>query len=249
MATPQPTNRSPLLPQLNPFISCLLDAFSFLNEALDEATSNPGRAFGLSRASTMHTLAALHAAANSALRFEDHPVMPTATLAEKFGTYLIIVRETGLTDGHRQVLAELSAVGDIVNNPQVAQAKPFPHPEKKNLIEFDRTPWKKISCQASHWIPAYAGCTLGLASGFLSSFFRGDCGLDAERLEILFGIHANSEDAYTTGFDEGELASLAAQRKRLMENESFLRRMTSERWLMQEADFQLTLFDGCPGYV
>ncbi|MES2707803.1 MAG: hypothetical protein V4726_14520 [Verrucomicrobiota bacterium] len=249
MASTPSQKSSLLLPQLNPFISCLLDAFIFLNEALEKAAADPGRAFALARASTMHTLAALHAAANSALRFEDHPVMPSATLAEKFATYLIILHETGLRNEDIVVLQELEIVGSIVNNPQVAQAKHFPHPEKTNLIEFDRTPFKKISHQASHWIPAYAGCALGLAASFLSRFFRGDCGLDVERLEILFGFHANSADAYTTAFDEGELAALGVERRKLLENQPFIRRMTSERWLMREEDFRLTLFDGCPGYV
>lgn len=249
MTSPQPPSRSPLLPQLNPFISCLLDAFIFLNEALEKAEADPGRAFALARASTMHTLAALHAAANSGLRFEDHPVMPTATLAEKFATYLIIVKETGLRHEDIAVLDELEIIGGIVNNPQVVQAKPFPHPEKTNLIEFDRTPLKKISHHATHWIPAYAGCALGLGCGFLSRFFREDCGLDAERLEILFGFHANSADVYTTAFDEGELATLGTERRRLLGNQNFIRRMTSERWLMKVSDFQLELFDGCPGYV
>lgn len=249
MASTPSSNRPALLPQLNPFISCLLDAFIFLNEALEKAAADPGRAFALARASTMHTLASLHAAANAALRFEDHPMMPTATLAEKYATYLIILHETGLRNEDTAILHELEVVGFIVNNPQVAQAKPFPHPEKNNLIEFERTPLKKFSHQASHWIPAYAGCALGLACSFLSRFFRTECGLDVERLEILFGFHAHSPDAYTTAFDESELAALGAERRKLLENQAFIRRMTSERWMMREEDFQLTLFDGCPGYV
>lgn len=249
MASPQPQSRSPLLPQLNPFIPCLLDAFVFLNEALSRAEENPGRAFGLARASTMHTIAALHAAVNSALRFEDQPLTPNATLAEKYDTYLIILKETGLREEDIAVLSELEIVSGIVNNPQVAQARIFYHPEKTNLVEFERTPLKKISHQASHWIPAYAGCVLGLAASFLSRFFLEDCGLDVERLEILFGIHANSENSYTTGFDESELAALAAERKKLMMNQAFIRRMTSDRWRMRVSDFRLPLFDGCPGYV
>ena len=249
MASPQSPSRSPLLPQLNPFIPCLLDAFIFMNESLEKAEADPGRAFGMARSSTMHTLAALQAAANSALRFEDHPMMPASTLAEKFSTYLIILKKTELGNRDTVVLQELEAVGLIVNNPQVVQARHFPHPEKTNLIEFNRTPLKKISHHAGHWIPAYAGCALGLASSFLSRFFREECGLDAERLEILFGIHANSPDAYTTGFDEAELAALAFERRKLLSNQRFIRRMTSERWLMREADFQLTLFDGCPGFA
>ena len=103
--------------------------------------------------------------------------------------------ETAVSDQDVKILDELERVGGIVNSPQVATAKHFPHPEKTNLIEFERTPLKKISHQSSHRVPAYAGCTLGLAAAFLSRFFREDCELDAERLEILFGIHANSDNA------------------------------------------------------
>jgi hypothetical protein len=248
MESRQPQSHSQLLPQINPFISYLLDAFVFLNEALGQAEADPGRAFALARASTMHTVAALQAASSACLRSEDQTWEPHATLAEKFDRYLGILKNKGLKDADIAVLHELEVVGSIVNNPQVAQARHFPHPEKTNLIEFDRTPLKKISHQASHWIPAYAGCTLGLASEFLSRFFREECGLDAERLEILFGIHANSSEVYTTGFDEGELSALSAARQKLLSNQPFLRRMTSERWMMKASDFQLTLFDGCPGY-
>lgn len=249
MASQQTSPSTHLLPQLNPFISLLLDAYVFLNEALSKAGDDPGRAFALARASTMHTIAAVQAAANSALRFEDQPLMTTATLAEKFGTYLLIIQQTGLTHSDIAVLEELEAIGEVLNNPQVAQAKHFDHPEKSNLIEFDRTPLKKISHHSSHWIPAYAACTLGLASSFLSRFFRSNCGMDCERLEILFGIHAHSEDVYTTAFDEGELASLNEESRKLLENLPFLNRMKSERWLMQESDFKLSLFEGCPGFT
>ena len=175
--------------------------------------------------------------------------MPEASLSEKFSLYRIILNETAVSYDDVMILDELERIGVIVNSPQVATAKHFPHPEKSNLIEFERTPIKKISHQASHWVPAYAGCTLGLAAAFLSRFFRQDCELDEERLEILFGIHANSDDAYSTGFDEAELAALAAERDRLMGNRSFLDRMTSTRWLMQESDFRLLLFEGCPGFT
>lgn len=248
MATQPSQSRSPLLPQINPFISYLLDAFVFLNQALEQAEADPGRAFALARASTMHVIAATHAAANAALRSEDQPWEPHATLAEKFEKYLRIIKGFGLRDADIAILHELEIVGSVINNPQVAQARLFPHPEKTNLIEFDRTPLKKISHQAAHWIPAYAGCALGLASAFLSRYFREDCGLDIDRLEILFGIHANSEDAYVTGFDESELAALNAARRTLLANPAFLRRMTSERWRMKTEDFRLSLFEGCPGY-
>lgn len=249
MATPRSPRHSLLLPQLNPFIPCLLDAFTFLNESLESTVPNSRRGYALARASTMHTLAALHAAANSALRYEDQPMMPEARLSEKFSLYRIILNETAVSPDDVTILDELERIGVIVNSPQVATARHFPHPEKSNLIEFERTPIKKISHQASHWVPAYAGCTLGLAAAFLSRFFRQDCELDEERLEILFGIHANSDDAYSTGFDEAELAALAAERDRLMGNRSFLDRMTSTRWLMQESDFRLLLFEGCPGFT
>ncbi len=249
MAT-QPSQTSPkLLPQINPFISYLLDAYVFLNEALSQAEADPGRAFALARASTMHTIAALHAAANACLRAEDETWDPLASLAQKYDRYLNIIRSVDLDDVDIAILHELEVIGQIVNNPQVAQARAFPHPEKNNLIEFDRTALKKISHQASHWIPAYAGCALGLAASFLSRFFREDCRLDTDRLEILFGIHASSTEAYVTGFDEGELAALKTAQDTLLANVPFLRRMASERWQVKEADFRVTLFDGCPGFA
>ncbi len=249
MATQPPRRRPPLLPQINPFISCLLDSFFFLNNALEQAEADPGRAFAFARASTMHTVAALQAAANASLRSEDQSWEPAATLARKFDRYLHIIAQSGLPEADIAILHELELVGHIVNSPQVVQARAVPHPEKTNLIEFDRTPLKKISHQASHWIPAYAGCTLGLAASFLSRFYRELCGLDTDRLEILFGLHARSPDAYTTAFDESELAALAAARRALLANAPFMRRMTSERWRMKPADFELSLFDGCPGYA
>lgn len=249
MATQPSQSRTPLLPQINPFISYLLDAFVFLNSALEQAEADPGRAFAFARASTMHTVAALQAAANAGLHAEDQSWAPDHTLAQKFDRYLHIMKHTGLQDADIAVLHELELVGRIVNNPQVAQARAFPHPEKTNLIEFERTPLKKISHQASHWIPAYAGCTLGLTSSFLSRFYRIQCELDIDRLEILFGIHARCSDSYTTGFDEGELSALATARRTLLANQPFIRRLTSERWQMKASDFALPLFEGCPGYV
>ena len=98
MANPQSPRRSLLLPQLNPFIPFLLDAYTFLNESLQSPAASPRRVYALARASTMHTLAALHAAANSALRYEDQPMMPEASLSEKFSLYRIILNETAVTD-------------------------------------------------------------------------------------------------------------------------------------------------------
>jgi len=249
MATQPPERRPHLLPQINPFISYLLDAFVFLNDSLEHAEADPGRAFAFARASTMHTLAALHAAANASLHAEDQSWEPTATLAEKFDRYLQIMTREVLADADIAILHELELVSRIVNNPQVAQAHPVAHAEKSNLIEFDRTPLKKISHQAAHWIPAYAGCSLGLACAFLSRFYRLQCAFDTDRLEILFGIHACSPDSYTTAFDQGALTSLAAARCRLLANQAFMRRLSSPRWLMHPSDFALTLFDGCPGYA
>ena len=76
MSSQQSPRRSLPLPQLNPFIPCLLDAFSFLNESLEKRDGSPRRTYALARASTMHTMAALQSAANSALRYEDQPAEP-----------------------------------------------------------------------------------------------------------------------------------------------------------------------------
>jgi hypothetical protein len=239
---------SKILPRLNPFIPYLRDAYLLLNEALAQESEEPDFAGALSRSSTFHTLAAMHAAANSSLWSEDQQLYETATLAYKFEMYLRIIRGGQLDDIEIATLHELEIISQILMNPQVAQARDFPHPEKKNLIEFERTPVKKISHDASHWIPAYSGTCLGLAISFLSQYYRGRCGFDCDKIEILFGTHAYNLDRYATGFDESQLRTLRDERDTLLANDGFLELMASDRYKVQADAFALALFDGCPGF-
>jgi hypothetical protein len=239
---------SKILPRLNPFIPYLRDAYLLLNEALSHQAEQPEFAGTLSRSSTFHILAALHAAANSSLWSEDQQLYETATLAYKFEMYLRIIRGGQLDDVDIAILHELEIVSQILMNPQVAQARDFPHPEKKNLIEFERTPVKKMSHDASHWVPAYSGTCLGLGVSFLGRYYRGRCGFDCDKIEILFGTHAHNTDRYATGFDESLLRTLRDERDTLLTNEEFLELMASERYKVPAEDFALSLFDGCPGF-
>ena len=180
---------------------------------------------------------------------EDQQLYETATLAYKFEMYLRIVRRHELEDVEIATLHELEIVSQILGNPQVAQARDFPHPEKKNLIEFERTPIKKMSYDASHWVPAYGGACLGLAADFLTRFFRERCEFDPEKIEILFGTHAQSDERYATGFDESLLRALREERDNLIGNEDFLQLMASDRWKVDPSAFELGLFAGCPAFL
>ncbi len=245
---------SKILPRLNPFVPYLLDAYALLNEALEaeQLGMAPRIVQRLARSSAMHTVGALHAAANSSLWSEDQAYYETATLAYKFDMYLRIVHkidpEDGLEDMEIATLHELEIASQALNNPQVAQGQHFEHPTKKNLIEFERTPLKKMSCETGNWIPLYSGCCLGLAVSFLDRFFVERCVYDPVKLEILFGTHASGEDRYATGFDTAQLTDLRTEVDRLLSREAFLTEMASARWKMDPADFDLALFDGCPGF-
>lgn len=237
-----------ILPRLNPFTAYLRDAFRLLNEALEPEAATTDRAGTLARSSSFHAISALHAAANTSLWSEDQQLYETATLAYKFEMYLKIVSRQQLEDEEIVVLHELELAGQVLMNPQVAQARDFPHPERHNLIEFERTPLKKISYAASHWVPAYAGACLGLACAFLSRYYRERCGFGVEKVEILFGTHAHNDERYATGFDPGLMDSLRAERDRLLGCENFLAEMGSDRWRVAPEAFGLELFAGCPGF-
>ncbi|MGI8601542.1 MAG: hypothetical protein ACR2OZ_00925 [Verrucomicrobiales bacterium] len=240
---------SKVLPRLNPFVPYLRDAYFLLNEALMHEAEDADFAGTLARSSTFHAVSALHAAANSSLWSEDQQLYETATLAYKFEMYLKIIVAQQLEDLEVATLHELEIVSQILVNPQVAQARDFPHPERTNLVEFERTPVKKISYDASHWVPAYAGASLGLAAGFLSRFYRERCGFDVDKLEILFGTHACNDDRYTLGFDDTLLRRLRDERDTLLANDYFLELMASPRWKVDASEFALELFDGCPAFL
>ena len=235
-----------VLPRINPLLPCLGDAYHFLNEALDlPATETRGRA-RLSRASSMHALSALHAGANTALWSSEIAMPVEATLASKFERLLHDFQQNEvLKDVELVVLHELEILGGILHDPHVAQARDYPHPERKDLIEFERTPLKGFSHDITTWPPAYAGVVLGMVNGFLGRFFRERCECDAARVEALLGHHASSDTYYSAAFDPQVLRDLKAQEQRLLLNASFLLHMSSERWKIPSTDFQILLLDGC----
>src|SRR5688572_1400825 len=72
------------LPRINPVLCYLGDAFHLLNEALVLAPEQSALRAQLARSSSMHSLAALHAAANTALWSEEVKLSGDSTLARKF---------------------------------------------------------------------------------------------------------------------------------------------------------------------
>jgi hypothetical protein len=234
------------LPRINPVLCYLGDAFHLLNEALDlDAEQSTPRA-RLARSSSQHSLAALHAAANTALWSEEVKLAGDSTLARKFERLLGICKpDEVLSDLELVQLHELELVGQMLNNPQIAQARDFPHPDREDLIEFARTPLKGFSHDVTTWPPEYGGAVLGMVNGFLGNFFRERCGLDRPRIEALLGTHLGSEDSYAARFDKPLLASLKAQEERLLQNAEFLKHMSGSRWKLPTHQFHVTLLHDC----
>jgi hypothetical protein len=234
------------LPRINPVLCYLGDAFHLLNEALALDPQQSTLRAQFARSSSMHSLGALHAAANTALWSEEVKLSGDSTLARKFERLLGICKaDDVLHDLELVQLHELELVGQMLNNPQVAQARDFPHPERQDLIEFERTPLKGFSHDVTTWPPEYAGAVLGLVNGFLGGFFRQRCGLDKARIEALLGTHLGSEDSYAARFDKPLLAHLKAQERRLLENTPFLKHMTGSRWKLSAKQFEVTLLEDC----
>ena len=234
-----------LLPRMNPFIRYLTDAFSLLNHALQlRDVSHPEITGMYCRASSMHAIAALHTAANSCTWSEDAASENGDGLVEKFSKYLELTQndDVTLTDVEHALLTELEAIEQILNNPSMAQARLFDHPEKDNLIEFERTPLKKISKESTNWIPDYAGCTLGLSVRFLNSFILEHCEMDADKVEVLLGIHASSPSGYSVGLEPSSLERLGVEEDKLIRDQPFMETMASERWKLTRDWFQCRIF-------
>jgi len=234
-----------LLPRMNPFVRYVTDAFSLLNHALQlRDVSHPELTSMYCRASSMHTIAALHCAANSCTWSEDAPATPHDSLVEKFANYLELTRDKTdvLTEIEMAIINELEVIEQTLNNPSMAQARPFKQSDKDNLIEFDRTPLKKISRESTNWIPDYAGCTLGLAVRFLNAFILEHCEMDADKVEVVLGIHASSPSGYAVGIEPSSLERLAAEEKKLLLDQEFMEIMASERWKLPKEWFQCRLF-------
>ena len=224
----------------------MADAFSFLNEALAADQSQTRRRARLARASSMHALSALHAAANTALWSAEATVPKGATLAQKFERVLHDLQpEEVLTDAEIVCLHELEIISQILNQPQVAQARDYPHPERDDLIEFDRTPFKCLSHDITTWPPVYAGVVLGMVNGFLGEFFLKRCKCSPERISALFGNHASSDTHYVVAFDRQLLKELKMQEQIILDNSDFIRHMASARWKIPTSHFVVSVLDGC----
>jgi hypothetical protein len=234
------------LPRINPLLSYLGDAFHLLNQALATEPSQTVQRARLARSSSMHALGALHAAANTALWSQETKTKGEPTLARKYETLLCSFHpDDVLTDLELVTLHELELVAKILSAPGIAQARDYPHAERADLIEFERTPLKGFSHDVTTWPPEYAGAVLGMVNGFLGNFLRHRCGFDAERTEALFGTHLSSEDFYATKFDRHLLKELAVQQQRLLGNASFLSHMSGSRWKIPAQAFHIALLEDC----
>ncbi|MCB1094215.1 MAG: hypothetical protein KDN22_01430 [Verrucomicrobiae bacterium] len=231
---------------MNPFVRYLTDSFSLLNHALQlRDVSHPEITSMYCRASSMHAIASLHCVANSCNWSEDtFGEYHESDLVEKFYRYLELIKGDGetLTEVELAVLTELKTIETVLNNPSMAQARSVDHPEKKNLIEFERTQLKKISRESTNWIPEYAGCTLGLTVGFLNMFILDHCGMDTDKVEVILGIHASSESAYSVGLETSSLERLKVEEDKLLRDETFMETMRSERWKLPSSWFRCRLF-------
>lgn len=239
-----------LMPRMNPFVRYLTDAYSLLNHALQlRDVSHPEITSMYCRASSMHAIATLHSAANSCIWSEDSPSSAKGELAEKFSRYLALTRKDGdsLAEIESALLGELAAIELILNHPSTAQARPFDHPEKDNLIEFERTPLKKISKESTNWIPDYAGCTLGMTVGFLNAYLLDHCAMDADKVDVVFGIHASSASGYSVGMEPSSLKRLAVEQDKLLRDSAFMETMRSERWKLGENWFRCRIFAASAG--
>lgn len=231
-----------LLPRMNPFVRYLTDAYSLLNHALQlRDVSNPELTSMYCRASSMHAIASLHCVVNSCIWSEDaFDQHRNADIVEKFYRYLELVKgdDETLTETELAVLNELNIIDQVLNNPTMSQARSVDHPEKDNLIEFERTPLKKISRESTNWIPEYAGATLGLTVGFLNMFILDHCEMDPDKVEVLLGIHASSPSAYSVGMEKSSLQRLAVEEGKLLQDQTFVETMQSDRWKLQPSWFR-----------
>jgi hypothetical protein len=216
------------LPTLNAFVPYLVDAYRLLNKAEESEVAEDRTS--LARSSTLHVIGALHAAANVGLWSQEDPDHYGSSLVRKFDRFLELRHQDALPDGEIAILEELDAVDEVISRPQVAQARPFPHPSKTNLIEFERTGILKISRESSGWLPEYSACVLALACGFLDRFYLDYCRMDRDDLEVLFGMHSSSSAGYAAKVDPRMIEDFRRQSENLQGKSGFLERLGSPRW-------------------
>jgi len=235
---------SKALPRTNPVLTYLLDAYTWLNEALAVDKVQSQMRARLARASTVQALGALRAAANTALWSEEIHYPEDTSTAAKFERLLAEFQpDEVLQDTELAQLHELTLVEDLLRDPQVAQARDFPHPTRTDLIEFERTPLKCFSHDTTTCPPEYAGAVLGLVNGFVGSFFRKRCGCTLDRVEALFGTHLVSEDHHTATFGRQMLEDFRKQEQQLLANTAFMNHMASSRWKISPESFRLALLE------
>ena len=224
------------MPRLNPFITYLHDAYALLNLALMQHPFNQDNVGFLARSSAMHSVAALRSAANSCSKERGN------SLLEKFNAYLRSTTRIGLQAADIAVLQELEMIEQMLGVPNSTQAHPFPQSQNERLIEFDRTPLKKVSTNVTHWIPEYSGASIGLVVSILNSLFFDRGKMNSREFANLFGIHFTGPSRARIAVVDEELADgLRFEQEILLENKEFVERMISDRWKFEVSDFRLSM--------
>ena len=234
------------LPRVNPFLSYLADGVRCLNQAvlaramIEGQSGQSGWPAALSRSSAMHTIGAIHSAFHSGIFFEDGFFNNEWSLLEKAEAFLKnrVSKEARLPEEERRLLEELEVVKNCLIYPEMRQAEPFPS-EKKNLIQFPRSPIKKIGLEVSTWVPEYAACVLAISLGSLRRIFCEYVRLSESQLEIYLGDHISNSEGYGNSLNPKSKEILLEEIATLRSNEGFMRGLKGPRWCLDSGMFSV----------
>lgn len=222
---------------LNPLLGFLGDAFVFLNASRDAET--PRKRFSMARASTMHSLSALHAAGNAILHYGEDAGWFQAGLVRKFDRVFELNQLDSLPENELEILAELDRVDQLMRNPVCVQGEIVAKLTNGKSLEFKRTPLKKFNQESLTWPPEYAGCVLALVVRFLNRLFVEYLKYDESWVEVAVGHHLSRESGYSSYLDPERLSQIRVETRQLQEWADLMEILESERWRIRPEYFEV----------
>jgi hypothetical protein len=221
----------------NPFLGLFEDAFRLLNAAC--ASDDSSMRFALARSSSMHSLAALHSAANAVLHFDEAKNWMTASLVRKFDRLFELHGREALPESELEILQELEVVDSLLNNPRPAMAQTFPDSQSPKRMEFARTALKCFNLESLNWPVEYAACVLALVVRFLNRFFLEHLEFDQARIDVTLGNHVGKDSSYGSYLDGLRLERLKQSHAQLISNQTLMAELQSVRWLIESKFFDV----------
>jgi hypothetical protein len=222
--------------RLNPLLGFLGDGYSLLNATRTQEKQEI--VFAMSRASTMHSLAALHSAGNALLHFAEDRGWTQSGLVRKFDRVFELNGLDALPENEMEILAELDQVHQIVNNPSCGEGEVLGQLPNGKRLEFKRTPLRKFNYESLNWPPQYAACVLALVVRFLNRLFKEHLRYDDGWVEVAVGHHLSRETGYSSYLDPERVRQIQLESKALVDWQELMTQMKSERWCLQEEFFQ-----------